>query len=111
MTIRRMTWTAKVSPWHGEFQGSRLKSDVSIIFNNLKRPGEGPRLHSHPYSETFIVRRGAVIFFDDTSVFEATAGEIVVVPAGTPHKFITKSEDVEMLDVHASPDFITEWLL
>ena len=109
MTTRHMTWTTEVSCWEGEMQGRHLDSGVSIIFNSLDRVGEGPGLHRHPYSETFIVRRGTVVFFDGTKVFEATAGEIVVVSAGTPHKFTTKSEGVEMLDIHASPEFTTEW--
>lgn len=97
-----------VSP--GEFQGLGFGSQVSIIFTCLDRPGGGPALHRHPYSETFIVRKGTVTFSDGISSFEASAGEIVVVPPGAPHRFTGKSDEVEMIDIHASPSFITEWL-
>jgi hypothetical protein len=34
----------------------------------------------------------------------------VVVPAGIAHGFTGKSGRVEMIDIHASPRFNTEWL-
>jgi mannose-6-phosphate isomerase-like protein (cupin superfamily) len=107
---RRATWTEKPSLWAGEFQGSPMDSDVSIIFTCLDEPGGGPRLHRHPYSETFIVRHGVVEFSDGEQSFEAHAGQIIVVPANAPHRFTGRSDRLEMIDVHASPTFITEWL-
>lgn len=103
-------WTQGDAPWQGEFQGTGFGSQVSIIFTRLDRPGGGPELHRHPYSETFIVRKGTVVFSDGISSFEASAGRIVVVPPGAAHKFTGKSEEVEMIDIHASSRFITEWL-
>jgi quercetin dioxygenase-like cupin family protein len=102
MTARRIAWTQDQALWRGELQGAEFGSEVSIIFNRIDRPGEGPELHRHPYSETFIVRRGTVVFSGGMSTFEASAGEIVVVPAGVPHRFTCKSEQVEMVDIHAS---------
>lgn len=110
MTARHITWTPDQASWRGEFQGAEFGSEVSIIFNRLDRPGEGPELHRHPYSETFIIRRGTVVFSDGISSFEASAGAIVVVPAGVPHRFTSKGEHVEMIDIHASRAFDTEWL-
>lgn len=110
MQALQTTWTEMPQRWNGEFQGAQMVSDVSIIFTRHDHPGSGPRLHKHPYSETFIVRRGVVEFFTDGQSFEAHAGQIVVVPANTPHRFVGKSDEIEMIDVHASPNFITEWL-
>lgn len=104
------TWTTDPARWAGEFQGTALHSEVSIIFTRLDRPGTGAALHRHPYAETFLVRQGTVVFTDGTRSFEATAGQIVVVPAGMPHGFTGKSGLVEMIDIHASPVFVTEWL-
>lgn len=108
--VRRVAWARDGTPWRGEFQGAVLGSEVSIIFSSLDRAGEGPKLHRHPYSETFIIRRGTVIFSDGIGSFEASAGEIVVVPAGAPHRFISKSDHVEMINIHSNSTFVTEWL-
>lgn len=110
MRARHMIWKTADSPWHGEFDGTSLGSEISIIFTRLDRVGCGPDLHRHPYSETFIVRQGTVIFFDGTTEIEASAGEIVVIPPGTPHRFAAKTGAVEMIDIHASGRFVTEWL-
>jgi mannose-6-phosphate isomerase-like protein (cupin superfamily) len=110
MTTKRIAWTRDPALWRGEFEGAESGSDVSIIFTRLDHPGEGPELHRHPYPETFIVRCGTVVFSDGVSSFEASAGEIVVVPAGVPHRFASKSARVEMFDIHASRKFVTEWL-
>lgn len=111
MTAKIIAWTDGTVAWQGEFQGRGFGSEVSIIFTCLDRPGGGPKLHRHPYSETFIVKKGTVIFSDGASNFEASAGQIVVVPPGTPHRFTSKSDEVEMIDIHASRRFITEWLV
>lgn len=110
MVVRSIAWTRDRAPWRGEFQGAALGSEVSIIFSSLEHAGEGPQLHRHPYSETIVVRRGTVIFSDGSGSFEASAGEIIVVPAGVPHRFISKSDHVEMIDIHANSSFVTEWL-
>jgi quercetin dioxygenase-like cupin family protein len=110
MRAQRTTWTVEEASWHGEFAGGSLGSDTSIIFTRLDQPGSGPVLHRHPYSETFIVQRGTVVFFDGIAEIEASAGEIIVIPPGTPHRFAAKSGTVEMIDIHASGRFITEWL-
>jgi mannose-6-phosphate isomerase-like protein (cupin superfamily) len=110
MTTTGIKLTEATAQLAGEFQGHGLGSDVSIIFTQLDHPGGGPALHRHPYSETFIVRRGTVIFSDGSTTLEAAAGQIVVVPPLTPHRFTGKTDVAEMIDIHASPRFITEWL-
>ena len=98
------------SAWSGEVEGRSIGSEVSIIFNTLAVCGEGPGLHRHPYAETFILRKGIVTFVIGEEVIEARAGQILVAPAGVAHSFRAKSERVEMIDIHASPRFVTEWL-
>lgn len=110
MTTNGIRWTDGTTPWNGEFQGGGFGSDVSIIFTRLDGPGGGPALHRHPYSETFLIRKGTVRFTLGTESVDAEAGEIVVVAPDTPHRFTGVSDQVEMIDIHACRRFITEWL-
>ena len=71
----------------GNFEGYLHGSEISVIFEHEDRIGAGPRLHQHPYSETFVLRRGAALFTVGDERLEAVGGQILVVPAFTPHKF------------------------
>jgi quercetin dioxygenase-like cupin family protein len=83
---------------------------VSLILVEAP-PGSGPKLHSHPYEEIFIVQEGHVTFTAGGETIEATAGQIVIVPAGTPHKFVNSGTGpLRQVDIHVSPRFITNWL-
>jgi mannose-6-phosphate isomerase-like protein (cupin superfamily) len=90
------------------FEGEPHGSDISFfLVNNL--PGEGPDLHKHPYSETWIVRSGRVRFTADGQDVEAGPGDIVVVGPETPHKFENVGTDrLEIVCIHASPRMIQE---
>jgi mannose-6-phosphate isomerase-like protein (cupin superfamily) len=90
------------------FEGEGHGSGVSFFLVN-NRPGEGPDLHRHPYSETWIVRSGRGRFTADGEEVDVGPGDIVVVTAETPHKF--KNVGDERLDItciHASPRMIQE---
>lgn len=92
------------------FDGHEHGAGVSF-FISRNRPGTGPDLHRHPYEETFIVEDGKVSFTVGESVIEATAGEIVVVPAGTPHKFVNAgTTPLRQVNIHPVPRMETEWL-
>ncbi|MHA7775292.1 cupin domain-containing protein [Roseibium sp. M-1] len=93
-----------------EVPGNDIGSDVSLIFNRMKKPGLGPGLHCHPYSETFLVLSGSVEFRGLQGSFVAQPRTVVVVPAHTPHRFTSLSDNLEMIDVHANRHFITRWL-
>ena len=89
-----------------------LHGDVpaSLIFFDGP-PGSGPKLHSHPYAEIFVIQDGQATFTVGDAVIEARGGQILVAPAGVPHKFInTGSGQLRQLDIHLSDRFITEWL-
>lgn len=105
------SWRPDPDRWHGEWQQPDTGSGVSIIFNETDTIGYGPALHSHPYAETFIVRKGRVRFVVGNEAIIATEGDILVAPAGAPHCFENMGpERLEMIDIHASPTFVTEWL-
>ena len=79
---------------------------MSAYIVNAK-PGQGPPLHTHPYVEvTFMLEGNAKVTIGDETR-EAKAGDIAIVPANTPHRFVNSGETVlRQIDVHASPKFI-----
>lgn len=107
--IERASWSEDAEHWRGELQG--IGAGVSLIFVSTDKVGDGPRLHTHPYSETFIIRAGRGLYTVGEETIEAGAGQILVVPAGVPHKFSNLGPGrLEALDIHASERFITDWL-
>jgi mannose-6-phosphate isomerase-like protein (cupin superfamily) len=108
---QQIKWLANSGQWQGEFIGSTHGSGVCIVFANWPDPGGGPALHRHPYSETFIVREGFVLFEIDGAELTARTGEIVVAPLGAAHKFSNAGPGpIDMIGIHASIRVITEWL-
>ena len=84
--------------------------DVSFFLSDTA-PGKGPDLHKHPYDEVFVVQEGELTFTvgDDTS--KATGSQIVIAPAGAPHKFINSGTiRAKHIDIHTSRRMITDWL-
>ena len=74
-------------------------------------PGQGPRLHRHPYVEILIVLEGTATFDDGASKQVVHAGEIAVVDVNQPHGFVNSGQSrLKQIDIHLSPRFITEWL-
>jgi mannose-6-phosphate isomerase-like protein (cupin superfamily) len=74
-------------------------------------PGGSVRLHKHPYKEIFIIQEGVSSFTVGSSILEAHAGQVIVVPAEVPHKFMNSSDHrLKQIDIHVSKQFITQWL-
>lgn len=94
-----------------EFEGHRHGgTNVSFIVIDAP-PGSGPKLHKHPYEKVFVVQEGSATFTAGDDVVEAGGGQVVVVPAGVPHKFVNSGAGrLRQVDIHASERFITEWL-
>ena|SRR5690349_15296002 len=94
-----------------EFQGYRHgDTDVSFIWLD-QPPGGGPRLHKHPYAEIFIIQEGRATYTVDTTTLEAHAGQVIIVPPETPHKFVNSGDGpLRQVDIHLSKQFITDWL-
>jgi mannose-6-phosphate isomerase-like protein (cupin superfamily) len=93
------------------FEGYRYDdADVSFFLTDGP-PGSGPGLHKHPYAEVFVIQEGALTFKAGDDTIEATSGQIVVVPAGVPHKFVNSgSGRARNLDIHTSRRMVTTWL-
>jgi len=92
------------------FEGGAYGAGVSFFLVN-SQPGEGPELHRHPYSETWIVRSGRARFTVDGQTVDAGPGDIVVVAAGAAHQFRdVGSGRLEIVCIHAADRMVTEWL-
>ncbi len=93
------------------FEG-HLYSDVDIsFFLSDTASGKGPDLHKHPYDEVFVVQEGELTFTVGENTVEATSGEIVIAPAGAPHKFVNSGTGrAQHIDIHTSGRMVTDWL-
>lgn len=89
-----------------KFEGAPYGSEISFFWVNTA-PGTGPVLHTHPYSETWIIRRGLARMTAGELELEGREGDIFVVSAETPHKFKNiGTERLEILCIHAAPRII-----
>src|SRR5512144_443741 len=112
MTSDRGGYVIKVDELPGgenasTFEGQEHGAEVSFFLSHNK-PGTGPKLHRHPYEETFIVEDGEVLFTVGESTIEARAGDIVVVPAGAPHKFVSRAAKHRQVSIHPVARMETE---
>jgi len=95
---------------NGNLKGADHGATISLILDHSE-PGEGPRLHRHPYDETWVVQEGNLTFQYGEERQQATAGDIVIVPPGVPHKFTNDGPGrSSMVCIHANPTMVTEWL-
>jgi mannose-6-phosphate isomerase-like protein (cupin superfamily) len=93
------------------FEGHHFGDVAVSFFLSDSPPGHGPALHRHPYAEVFIVEEGELTFTVGTDEVVATAGQIVVVPPDTPHKFVNAGDrPARHIDIHAGARMETEWL-
>lgn len=90
------------------FQGRDHGSQVSFFLVD-NAPGQGPRLHRHPYTETWIVQAGSALFLADGQQVRPDVGDVLVVAPGTAHKFVNVGEDrLRLVCIHASAELIQE---
>jgi mannose-6-phosphate isomerase-like protein (cupin superfamily) len=93
-----------------EFEGKGYGAGLTLILVDAET-GHGPNLHRHPYEEIFVIHAGIGRFFVDESEAEARAGDIVVAPAGTRHRFVNSGRDrLQLTAIHHNANFVTEWL-
>ena len=94
-----------------EFEGIHYQdSEVSFIWVDMP-PGGVVRLHKHPYKEIFIIQEGVSTFTIGFTMLEAVAGQIIIVPADVPHKFMNNGAgQLRQMDIHVNREFITDWL-
>ena len=86
-----------------KFEGHRY-GDVGVSFFLVDSPpGKGAVLHTHPYEEIFVTLEGQATFTVGDATIEVSAGQIVVAPAGVPHKFVNSGTGpLRQVDIHPS---------
>lgn len=93
-----------------EFVGEKYGASISMFLVNAP-PGRGPALHRHAYDEVIIVQEGRATCFVGEEEREVQAGDVIVIPAGTPHRFVNSGDTpLRQIDIHANPQLISEWL-
>ena len=94
-----------------EFEGIHYQdTEVSFIWVDMP-PSGSVRLHKHPYQEIFIIQEGVSTFTVGSTEMEAVAGQIIIVPADVPHKFVNNGQvQLKQIDIHVNKEFITDWL-
>jgi mannose-6-phosphate isomerase-like protein (cupin superfamily) len=94
-----------------EFQGIQHQdTNVSFIWVDMP-PGGTIRLHKQPYEEIFIIQEGEATFTVGFATLDARAGQVIIVPADVPHKFMNLSDKLlKQIDIHVNKQFVTHWL-
>jgi quercetin dioxygenase-like cupin family protein len=73
---------------------ARDNADGLSVIEHRMPCGEAPPLHIHRNEdEVFYLLRGTMRFEVDGAIITAGAGDVVMAPKGTPHRFIVTSED------------------
>jgi len=94
-----------------EFVGTNHGNVGASFFVVIGEPGQGTRLHKHDYDEVVYVIEGRSKWTIGNEQREATAGDILIVHAGEPHKFINSGDGpLRQIDIHLNPVFETAWL-
>ena len=95
-----------MSSWEGFERGAGIS-----LFVVDSPPGGGPALHRHQYEEVFVVHEGQVRFFVADDEIDAGAGDVVVVPPRTPHRFVNGGAGrLRLVAIHHAARIETEWL-
>lgn len=91
------------------FVGREYGAGISYFFVD-NDPGEGPGLHWHPYTETWVVLEGTARITIGDRQLVASAGDTATVPAGVWHGFTNAGDGrLRVLCIHASDTIIQTW--
>lgn len=94
-----------------EFVGAEHGDVPFCVILVHSRPGVGPKLHRHPYSEVFIVESGQATFRIGADTIVVEGGHVVVSPPGEAHGFAnTGTGELRLTAIHGASRFDTEWL-
>src|SRR5258708_40115184 len=92
------------------FEGGRHGPCSVSFFLVHNQPGQGPRLHHHPYDETFVILEGRVRVSVGGGALDGGPGDIVIGPAGVPHGFTNSGPGLARGGgIHAAPAVKTQW--
>ena len=116
-TKAHVVLTSDVEPF--ELDGASLRlldgaehgfGDVSIFISEYPPNPTGSDIeHRHPHISTIVITEGSGRFMVDDETFEASAGELVVVPANAWHSFANIGSGVlRVVGVHDSEHHAVE---
>ena len=89
-----------------QFHGEKHDAPISAYIVNAP-PGKGPPLHTHPYVEIAFTLEGQATMTVGNETREVRAGDITVIPANTPHRFVNSGTGpLREIGIHCSPKFI-----
>lgn len=95
------------NPWRGNVEGQTMNGACTVLAYGNDTVGLGPRMHVHPYDETFIVVAGRARFFVGDQIIDAEAGDVVFGPKGLPHRFENLGPGrLQTIDIHHSPRWL-----
>ena len=97
----------QINPTAYRFEGG-IYGDVAVSFFLVHtKPGQGASLHRHPYTEVFLVQAGKVTFVVGSETVIVNSGNVVIVPALTPHKFTNVgTTPLRMCGIHPTKEVI-----
>jgi quercetin dioxygenase-like cupin family protein len=81
---------------------------VTSVMHARVAPGSGPRRHRHPHAEVFVLHEGQGRYQVEDTVFDAAAGDMVIVPPDAWHTFVnTGAEPLRQTAIHQNPRAVT----
>jgi mannose-6-phosphate isomerase-like protein (cupin superfamily) len=87
------------------FRGEAYDVELSLLRVEINA-GQGAPPHTHTYDELFVIHEGRGRYTVGDETVEAGAGDVVVVPAGLPHGFVSLGPGpLKQTSVHRSPVF------
>jgi mannose-6-phosphate isomerase-like protein (cupin superfamily) len=93
------------------FEGAEHGDIPATFFVVNARPGAGPELHTHPYTEIFVLRDGQARFWVGDEILNTHAGQIVLAPAHVPHRFVnTGDEPLRTVNIQPVARMVVNWL-
>lgn len=92
------------------FQGEAYGANLSCFVVQFA-PGGGPPLHRHPYEEVFLIQEGIAHFTVADEEIDAEGGQVVVVPAAMPHRFVNTGDGpLRLISIQPSPRVVMDVL-
>jgi quercetin dioxygenase-like cupin family protein len=75
------------------FEGGAFGLETLTVVVGESHPGQGVPLHRHDCDEIIIIHAGSGTYTVGDVTAAARAGEIVIIPAGTPHRWVNHTEE------------------
>jgi mannose-6-phosphate isomerase-like protein (cupin superfamily) len=102
--LGRMTMTFKTTANH--------EWNTYTVCEAVEPPESGAGYHRHPtYDETFIICEGRYDFRLDGKLLKLGPGDVVFVPKGTPHGFVSTGPEVGRQIIISSPGGIFDAMI